>query len=881
MNGLRGRAWRRSGGPVGVTALVVVVCALVTSLATVLSAWLGATDDAMAGEAFTSEGYRARQLQVYYSAVTDPEVPADAAGRLHASLPPAVAGVLRPPRHSVATLPGIPQTVPRTYIGATAYLTVVGLPDSEGLVEAVRGRLPRPGSPVRALPPASAAEYDGPNRVHLVEVALHEQAAALLGIEVGSILDVNPIRYGGTGGPLPTLLRVVGTYRPAGPERSALDDADFARRPAVTEVPDLFIVRAAALAADDLTVLGASWSLVPEVRFTFDPARVPAAGEAEELGVQARTLAVQPWPEVVNSESVAAVTGLGDLASTYLGQRTVSEDVVSLLVAVAGWAAVVVLWALAVVLARRRRTVTRLLRARGAGVARLAGLRLREALLLVLPGVLLAAGLAALTAVELAHLVVGLGVAGVCVLVLVAGQMATLVAVPARFAVPVRDGVHAAVVLLAAALAVWVWRSGQVSPPRAALVVLPALVAFAAAIVVVRTSGWAGRLLRGRLGGRSLTGWLTVAHVGNTLRDALVPVTALVLAASAAVLPLALTDTMTRGAERLATEAVGADLQLVGQFDAAAVEALERLDGVERVAAVYEADASLGTSTGLEGVRLVAVDRDDYREVLGPTGPDLSTGGAADPLSVVVSDDLTLADDATLAYAQAEVAVRAAGSVPSVPGLGGAGPFVVVDAGRLREATERRLLRADRLLVSGPADPQTVLARAQESWPPARVTVWADEVAERLGAGVAERSRLVAWGVAAAAAVAALAGALMLVARDHAPRRYTGAVLAALGGGTRQRRRFETLAAGSVLGIAVLTAGLTAAALVVLLRPVVDVAVLVDAVGAGPLALAPSPGTALVLLLVAAAAVTTGALVVSRGPGPTAPADLSASEEGS
>jgi hypothetical protein len=348
------------------------------------------------------------------------------------------------------------------------------------------------------------------------------------------------------------------------------------------------------------------------------------------------------------------------------------------------------------------------------------------------------------------------------------------------------------------------------------------------------------------------------------------------------VLPLAVTDTMTRGAERLATEAVGSDLQLVGQFDAATVEAIERLDGVERVAAVFEADASVGTSTGLEGVRLVAVDREDYRDVLGPSAPELATDRASDTLEVVVSDGLRLPDDATLAYAQAEVAVRAAGSVPSVPGLEGAGPFVVVDAGRLREATDRRLLRADRLLVAGSADPQAVLARAQESWPPARVKVRAAEVEERLGTGVAERTRLVAWGVAGAAAVAALAGALMLVARDHAPRRYTGAVLAALGGGTRQRRRFETLAAGSVLGIAVLTAGLTAAALVVLLRPVVDVAVLVDAVGAGSPALAPSPGTALVLLLVALVAVAAGALAASRGgSAATAPADLSESEEGS
>ena len=146
----------------------------------------------------------------------------------------------------------------------------MGFPGSEDLVETVRGRLPRPGSPVHPLPPDAAAEYDGPDRVHLVEVVLHERAADLLGIAVGSIVDVNPVRYGGPADRLPTLLHVVGTYRAGSPERSALDDADFVRRPAVLEVPDLFIVRAAALAADDLTVLDAGWGLVPEVRFTFD-----------------------------------------------------------------------------------------------------------------------------------------------------------------------------------------------------------------------------------------------------------------------------------------------------------------------------------------------------------------------------------------------------------------------------------------------------------------------------------------------------------------------------------------------------------------------------------------------------------------------------------
>ena len=121
----------------------------------------------------------------------------------------------------------------------------------------------------------------------------------------------------------------------------------------------------------------------------------------------------------------------------------------------------------------------------------------------------------------------------------------------------------------------------------------------------------------------------------------------------------------------------------------------------------------------------------------------------------------------------------------------------------------------------------------------------------------------------------------MLVARDHGPRRHVEAVLAALGSGSRQRRRFAALAGGSVLGIAVLTAGLTSVALVVLLRPVVDVPVLVDAVGAGPLALAPSAATLLGAVAAAVAVVVAGAVAASRGGAtPAAPENLSESEEG-
>lgn len=878
IRGISGQRRPHSGRPVGLVALAVLVSALVTVLATGLSAWLRSTDGAMAAEAFTADGFKARQLQVHYSGVTDQSVPANAGLRLHDALPPAVAEVLRTPRHTVATQPGIPQTVPRSYIGATAYVTVVGAPGAMSLVEPVRGRLPKPGSPVRALPAEAAAEYDGPARVHLVEVTLHERAADVLGIRVGSIVDVNPVRYGGPGNLRPTLLKVVGTYRATGAERSLLDDADFVRKPVVIEFPDMFVVRAAALAADDLTVLGADWSSSPEVRFTFDPARLPAPEDADVLAVQARTLAVQPWPDVVRSESEAAVTGLGRLASSYLDQRAVSGDVLALLVACAGWTAVVALWSLAVVLARRRRHVTRLLRARGASTPRMVGRATREALLLVLPGAALAALLVVLPAVSRTDLAVGVGVAVLCSLVLVAGQLAATATLPPRVVAPLRDGVHGALVLVAAVVAAWTWRS-SVPPPRAVLVVLPLLLALATAVLAVRASALVGRLLRARRGGRTLAAWLAARHLIGSVRHALVPMTALVLATCAVVLPLTVSDTMRRGADRLATAEVGADVQLVGQFDSAAVRSLEQVPGVERVVTLHEVQGVLEASTGRTAVRLLAVGP-EQNALAGPA-TDLLRRDHGEALGAVVSQDLTLADEATLTYAQTDLRVHEVGRAATVAGVDEVGSFVLVDAERLRAMTDRRLLRADRLLVSGTADPEAVLARARVHWPPARATAWSDVRADRLESGVAERTRSVAWGVAASATLAGLGAVLVLVARDHALRSWAGSVLTALGTGHRLRRRFESLAVGGVLGLAALTSVLTAALLVLLLRPAVDARLLIGEPDVRELALSPSSATVWGLVAVALVAVLVGAVTPRSGSAPGATPQLTDYEEAS
>ena len=241
----------------GLVLLLALLCGALTVATALTASWVRASADDLSAAAFREALHPATQVQVTYTSVRADDVPEGAADEVAAAVAPALRTVLTPPRHAVTTIQMVPKVLPARP-AEPAYLAVAGVADAADLVEVVEGRLPEPGDPVTALPPEVAAEYDGPARAAVVEVVLQEDAAVELDMPVGSWVTLSGTSYFPRGRG-PAVLHVVGTVRAADPYPSPVDDVDALRAAFVSDTPELNLVRATALAADEETVLGATW----------------------------------------------------------------------------------------------------------------------------------------------------------------------------------------------------------------------------------------------------------------------------------------------------------------------------------------------------------------------------------------------------------------------------------------------------------------------------------------------------------------------------------------------------------------------------------------------------------------------------------------------
>jgi putative ABC transport system permease protein len=850
----------------GAVALVAVLSTFIVLGAAGSATWLRHTADDMAAEVFEGAAHPARQVQVFYNEVGDEQVPADAGVTLEQSLAPSLRAVLGPPRHAVTTTEAILEALPKQPRYSPSYLSVVGIPDARSMVEMVQGSFPRPGFSTEVLPAELASTYDGPREVAVVEVALQRRAAEALQTPVGTYLDLVPLRYRGGRTDERTLLRVSGVYEAAVPYPSPLDDVDNVRRPAISTLPEFTLVRAAGLAADDETVLQAAWMTEPEIRWTFDPDRTPTAEQAEAVVTDARRLAVQAWPPVVTSVASTASTGLGELGSSYVAERDASNTSAALMLAALGAAALALLLAAAALLEARRREVNDVLRARGASTLRLFGMRASEAGLVVAPGLLLAGLLAWLTPVGASDLVPAAVAAVACAVLLAAAQATPWRLLPERVRLPARDALQIVVVVLAVGLSVLLSSRGRLEGTDPLLLLLPALVGVAAAVVVVRGV----RLLVTLLGpqtGRSprLAPLVGAGQAGATAEHVMLPVVAMVLAGCSALLAGSVHDTVHRGADRAARQVVGADaLVSGGQFDAAAVRRVEQVPGVAAVAGVHELEAFVRARVGREKVTVLAVERATLAAVTAgaPVGVPEPVPGRLD---VVASTDLDLeGEETTLSYAQSDLAVTVAGRVEGLPGLDPGGPFVLVDVEAFRAESDRGLQRAQTLLVAGTPDPGELRATVHEQWPSARVSSRSQVAAQVLEQPVASRVLLVASLSLVVSVLLALFAAGLALVLGRPLRRRTLALLHALGADARQTRWVSAVELVPALAAAGLAALGSALVLLVVAVRGVDLAAVTGAANALRLRL--DVESWLAAVVVAAALVVLVAAVAGRRP---------------
>ncbi len=225
-------------------------------------------------------------------------------------------------------------------------------------------------------------------------------------------------------------------------------------------------------------------------------------------------------------------------------------------------------------------------------------------------------------------------------------------------------------------------------------------------------------------------------------------------------------------------------------LDESLTRRIEDLPGVTGLVGVHTANGMLDTRIGSRQVSVLALDTEALARVRhgAPDPVDLRLSGR-EPLEILVSRDVDVeGGDTTLDYAQASVPVRVVGHLDGIPGLTGAGPFVLVEERPFRAAVDRQQASYERLLVGGEPDLDALRAMVHETAPQAKVRTRSGAEREILASSVAGRTLLVARAAAGASLLLGLVAAGFAVATGRPLRRRSLAILHALGVDRQQAR---------------------------------------------------------------------------------------------
>jgi hypothetical protein len=507
--------------------------------------------------------------------------------------------------------------------GGLAFASIAFLDGLAAHADLTAGAWPRPGA---ASP----------------QTALAERAASILGVRVGDTIPVTDRRTGTV-----TELRVTGIWRPGDPT-----DAYWRLTPEVAEgVAPLsaaygpMVIHRDDFAARYAAIASAGWLVAPDL----------ADADLTSLrGIsRATAAAVGDLPGVIGlGDSGQASTRIDRLADRLqrgdLVGRSALFTPVLLVVVLGGYALLLI----AVLLGDHRRAETALLRARGAARGQLAGLALREAAVVVLPGALIAPPLATeiiryaertpLLSTAALHLRPEIGpyawavaalAAGGCVVAMIAPALrraGTYVAElagrsrPARWAAAQRASLDVALV----AFAVLAWSQlRQYASPLAGyggrlgidplLAAAPTVGVLAGAVIALRLLPPATRLAERYVDRRSWTAaMLGMWQAGR--RPHAGPVLLLALAVAASALAWSLSSTAQRSIVDQANHHVGADLRLIEATgaappartgDLASLPGVGAVQGAWREAARYGAQNVPGQNVALDVEQAAAIVR--------------------------------------------------------------------------------------------------------------------------------------------------------------------------------------------------------------------------------------------------------------------------------
>ena len=726
-----------------------------------------------------------------------------------------------------------------------------------------------PGLSVRTLTGAGPAirmvEGRPPASAGTVEATVARPAAAAAGLRVGSTFTLT-----GSYGPVP--VRVVGIFDQVDPAATIWAGMPLTQ----TSCPnpaDGATVRAGLLTDDAGVQLAAesTGDVVHEWRYRIAEDRLTAPDVPALAAAVAAARRDAPPRTLLNSGLESSLTRYSNQQSAVAALLAVVQaGVLATLLGLIALAAGLVV--------DRRRAEFALIRARGGAAATIGGRLLAETLLVVPAAVL--AGLfagALLPGRAPAHGWLPLLLVA-AVATLTAPVLATVTQRHPAFTGRRRDLTRsrpsarrlvgeASVVLLAVLGVLLVRRRGLVAADGVDpyLVVVPVLLAVAAALIILRLLPWPLRLA-GRVAARArgAVAFLGLAGAGRGSPVHTAPLAVLVVAVATGVFTGTVSSSIGDARDRATDFEVAGDALITGAgFGPDTAQTLSAVPGVTAVAAM-RADNGAPLRTGPTGrpqgqVRVLVVDGPAAEQVLRRSGsslrlPSALTGAVrdGDTVPALVSPDLVaqVVDGAAVDVLGTPYRFRMAAVAAEVPGLGvGAQRFVVLPAQALAVPADQPLW-FNRFVVAGTgADPGALrragdagqlaylssgLGSAPEDWelPSTAVTTWLDQRASLEDSGV---NRVLSF-TFAAGAVGAIVLALLAVGfavLAGAPARgATLSRLRTLGLSAGQGRRLLLYELVPLLLVALLAGGLVGVALPRLIGPALGLSGFTEGVAA-------------------------------------------------
>ena len=616
------------------------------------------------------------------------------------------------------------------------------------------------------------------------------------------------------------------------------------------------------------------------IRYTWrefvDPQRVDQRGLGGLITAFHRLLVLYPSANVTPSTDTALRTGLPAILEAHRARWAAAEGIIAVMALGPALVAVATLALIAVLASRRRRATMSLARSRGASGRQVVGPVIVEALLVAVPGAVVAAAVA-VALVPAGTLSRTVAAAAAVVAIAVVTVTSTVVSIARSRGPERRDGdrvvgrvsgrrlvleglivvlaIGAAYLLRERGLAA-VGTSGAVSGFDPLIAAVPVLVGVAAGIVVVRLYPLALRLVAAVA--RRGKGLIVVLAARRATEGGTSSAVLLVLLATATVAAFAATSlaSLDNGADVAAWQSVGGSYRLQGptgalpsSFDATS------LPGVEAAAGVLEAGVPVGTS-GPTTLFAVA-DAGQLAEALAGTPadpmfpPGFTTPGTG-PIPVIVSTSLAasprgvqLGDEFTSSIEGYALKYKVVEVRDGFAGLPRDRSWVVVPREWfLAQAPEARVAPTWEIVSAPGTTPDALRAAVTAEWPTVATTSQVETATALRTSPVTEAVRGVilvaalvtaayaALGVAAALALSGLARtvevarlrtlgltgrqAIALAVAEHGPSTLTGFVI------------------GGVLGVALFGVLRSALGLGGLVGSPVDVPL---ALGAGPLLL--------------------------------------------